>query len=138
MTPEDLSNLHMASFVSPRPWSEAEFADLLASPMVFLLTESDGFLLARVVADEAELLTLAVRPQERRKGIGRRLVSEFLSASRSRGATRAFLEVSTENPAAIMLYRAVGFQDAGRRKNYFRAADGPSADALVMLFNLQG
>jgi [ribosomal protein S18]-alanine N-acetyltransferase len=138
MTPAKLAAIHAASFVTPRPWSEAEFESLLASPMVFLLTESDGFLLARVVADEAELLTLAVAPQARRKGIGRRLVGQFLAAAGSRGAARAFLEVSAENPAARMLYRGMGFVEAGRRAGYFQGADGQSADALVLSFNLQG
>jgi [ribosomal protein S18]-alanine N-acetyltransferase len=138
MTPTELADLHKASFVTPRPWSDAEFADLLESPMVFLLTESAGFLLGRVVADEAELLTLAVTPTNRRKGIGGRLVGRFLSEARSRGARHAFLEVSAENLAAIMLYRAIGFVDSGRRKGYFRAANGQSSDALVLSFNLQG
>ena len=134
----NLAAIHAASFVVPRPWSDVEFVRLLASPRVFLLTEPDAFLLARVVADEAELLTLAVAPADRRKGIGRRLVGQFLAASRSRGANRAFLEVSADNPAAIVLYRAMGFVEAGHRKGYFRAPDGPSADALVLSFNLQG
>jgi [ribosomal protein S18]-alanine N-acetyltransferase len=138
VTPKALAAIHAASFVVPRPWSEAEFADLLASPTVFLLTESEGFLLGRVVADEAELLTLAVTPTNRRKGIGQRLVGRFLSEARSRGARHAFLEVSAENLAAIMLYRAIGFVDAGRRKAYYRAADGQPSDALVLSFNLQG
>jgi [ribosomal protein S18]-alanine N-acetyltransferase len=138
VTPVKLAVIHAASFVTPRPWSKAEFESLLASPMVFLLTESDGFLLARVAADEAELLTLAVAPQERRKGIGRRLVGRFLAAAGSRGAARAFLEVSAENPAAILLYLGMGFVEAGRRTGYFQGADGQSADALVLSFNLQG
>jgi [ribosomal protein S18]-alanine N-acetyltransferase len=138
MTPQALAAIHAASFVVPRPWSDVEFASLLASPGVFLLTESDGFLLGRVVADEAELLTLAVAPTERRKGIARRLVGQFLTEAMSRGANRAFLEVSAENPPAVMLYRAIGFVEEGRRKAYFRATDGRTTDAIVLSFNLQG
>jgi [ribosomal protein S18]-alanine N-acetyltransferase len=138
MTPQALAAIHAACFVVPRPWSEAEFAALLANPTVFLLTDSAGFLMARVVAEEAELLTLAVTPPEQRRGIGRRLVSHFLNVASTRGATRAFLEVSEKNVAAIGLYRALGFQDAGRRKRYYRDADGQVADALVLSCNLQG
>lgn len=138
MTPYQLAAIHAASFVTPRPWSGAEFESLMTSPTVFLLTESDAFLLGRVVADQAELLTLAVAPHERRNGIGQRLVHQFLATARSRGAKHAFLEVSADNPAAIMLYRAAGFVESGRRKGYFRGADGRATDALVLSFNLQG
>ncbi|MES2143625.1 MAG: GNAT family N-acetyltransferase [Pseudomonadota bacterium] len=138
MTPDRLAALHAASFVMPRPWSAREFVDLLASPAVFLLTDSESFLLARVVAEEAELLTLAVAPAQRRQGIGRRLVARFVTTARSRGAARAFLEVSAENLSATNLYKSVGFAISGRRKAYFRSAEGRTVDALVMTFNLQG
>jgi [ribosomal protein S18]-alanine N-acetyltransferase len=137
MTPHQLADLHKACFVTPRPWSPAEFADLLASPNVFLLTESAGFLVARVAADEAELLTLAVAPAQRRKGIGRRLVIRFVDAASARGATRAFLEVSAENFSATMLYQSVGFALAGRRKGYFGKPDGQAVDGLVMSLDLK-
>lgn len=136
MTPQQLADLHKLSFQTPRPWSASEFGDLLASPHVFVLTESAGFLMARVVADEAELLTLAVAPDQRRKGIGRRLVTRFVEASRSRGARCAFLEVSAENDFATMLYRSFGFVESGRRKGYFVAPGGQTVDALVMTLNL--
>jgi [ribosomal protein S18]-alanine N-acetyltransferase len=138
VTPQRLAALHAASFVVPRPWSDVEFAGLLANPAVFLLTESDAFLLARVVADEAELLTLAVPEAQRRKGVGQRLVRQFLATAKSEGAARAFLEVASENHSATRLYHSVGFTMVGRRKDYFGAPDGRSDDALVMSFNLQG
>ncbi len=136
MTPEALAALHAASFTMPRPWSAIEFAGLLADRHVFLLTESGGFLLARVVADEAELLTLAVAPTMRRQGLGRRLVAQFLMQAKLQGATRAFLEVSTENVLATRLYAISGFVETGRRKGYFHGPDGRPADALVLCCNL--
>ncbi len=132
MTPVAMATLHAACFTVPRPWTAAEIADLLTSPLVFCCAESGGFAMGRAVADEAELLTLAVDPAGRRQGLGRRLVAAFLAEARARNATRAFLEVVPDNDAAIALYRQAGFMPCGRRKGYYHPADRPALDALVM------
>ena len=132
MTPDGLAALHARCFVHPRPWSGAEFADLLNSPHAFLLTRPQGFLLGRTVADEAELLTLAVAPEARRRGIARALLAEFAATSQDRGATRAFLEVAADNGAARALYHAAGWGESGRRRRYY----GPDLDAIVMTLAL--
>ena len=133
MTPADLAALHARCFTTPRPWTEVEFADFLADPLAFLLVEGDaGFLLGRAVAGEAELLTLAVTPEARRRGLGQRLVSRFLYQARLRGADSAFLEVAADNLAAQSLYVRAGFAPAGRRRGYYRTASGESLDALVL------
>jgi [ribosomal protein S18]-alanine N-acetyltransferase len=136
MTPAALAAIHMACFVTPRPWTAAEFADLLRNPKVFLCRESDGFVLGRVVLDEAELLTLAVSPQMRRQGVGQRLVAAFLQKAGTAGARQAFLEVSVENDAATRLYLAAGFSEHGRRNGYFRTPEGRQVDALVLCRDL--
>lgn len=132
MTPADMARLHAACFITPRPWSEAEIADLLASPHVFAVTESAGFAMGRAVAGEAELLTIAVDPAVRRQGIGGVLLAEFLAQARARGAERAFLEVVPGNDPAVSLYLKAGFAVAGRRKGYYHPPEGPTIDALVM------
>ena len=133
MTPAGLAALHRRCFRIPPPWSEADFAAFAADPLAFLLVEGDaGFLLGRAVAGEAELLTLAVAPESRRLGLGRKLVARFLYQARLRGAERAFLEVSAENLAAIALYESAGFAAAGRRRDYYAASEGGRIDALVM------
>lgn len=129
---EALARLHAACFTVPRPWSADEFAGLIASPLVFLCTESDGFLLGRVVADEAELLTLAVNPDQRRRGIGQNLVACFLEQALTKGATEAFLEVAANNLGALALYEKAGFVEKGRRKGYYYAPNGVTVDAVVM------
>ncbi|WP_149589204.1 ribosomal protein S18-alanine N-acetyltransferase [Tabrizicola flagellatus] len=137
MTPETLAALHARSFRTPPPWTAADFAGLLADPLCFLLVEGDaGFLLGRAVADEAELLTLAVAPEARRLGLGRRLVARFLYQARLRGAGRALLEVAADNAAAIALYESSGFHPAGTRKGYYRTDGGQRIDALVMARDL--
>lgn len=133
MTPATLAALHARCFTTPRPWTEAEFATFLADPLAFLLVEGDAaFLLGRAVAGEAELLTLAVAPEARRRGLGQRLVSRFLYQARLRGADSAFLEVAADNAAAQALYARAGFAPAGRRRGYYPLPAGGSVDALVL------
>ncbi|MCX7288666.1 MAG: GNAT family N-acetyltransferase [Rhodobacterales bacterium] len=133
MTPSDLATLHARAFTTPRPWSEGEFSALLADPLAFLLVEGDaGFLLGRAVAGEAELLTLAVAPEARRRGLGQRLVSRFLYQARLRGAEVAFLEVAEDNAPARAVYSRAGFTESGRRRGYFRTPESRSVDALVL------
>lgn len=136
MTPDEMAALHAASFTIPRPWSAAEFAGLLASTLVFVLTKPGGFLLGRVVAGEAELLTIAVAPDLRRKGIGAALLQGFLQTATDRGADSAFLEVAAGNTAAQALYAAAGFTAAGKRRGYYRGADGDRQDALILVRSL--
>jgi [ribosomal protein S18]-alanine N-acetyltransferase len=131
--PEALATLHARAFRTPPPWTAAAFAGILADPLAFLLVEGDaGFLLGRAVAGEAELLTIAVAPDARRRGLGRKLVTRFLYQARLRGATSAFLEVSAENAPAIALYESAGFTRSGLRRGYYHTPEGSRIDALVM------
>jgi len=138
MTAAELAQLHAACFTTPRPWSQGEFDDLLKTSGVFLLSQPGGFLLGRVIADEAELLTLAVAPEQRRKGIARALVAAFHITVKSRGAQTAFLEVAAENAAARALYLAAGWTESGRRKAYYHAPDGHRSDAIIMVLSVDG
>ena len=89
-----------------------------------------GFSLFRSIAGEAELLLLAVAPGHRRQGIARRLLAEFIERAEADGATRVHLEVRDGNPA-VGMYRAAGFEAAGRRRNYYQGSDGSRFDALT-------
>ena len=135
-----LAAIHAEAFDRPgdTPWSAAAFADLLIQAGVFAVEAADGFILMRAVADEAEILTLAVRPAARRGGLGGRLVGEGVLAAAARGATRVFLEVAEDNVAARALYERTGFVEAGRRPGYYAAADGGRRDALLLALNLTG
>ena len=127
--PAGLAALHGQCFFDhPRPWSAAEFRALLDSAPNFLLTERGGFLLGRCIADEAELLTLAVDPALRRQGIARRLLARFAATSEERGAHLAHLEVAADNAAALRLYAGDGWEICGCRRNYY----APGRDAVLM------
>lgn len=132
--PARLASLHAQAFAAS--WSEVEFADLLDQPGVFAVEEADGFILIRVVLDEAEILTLAVRPSARRAGLGGRLVGQGAIAAAQAGAVRLFLEVAEDNVAARALYERAGFGQIGRRKAYYAASDGGRTDALVLALDL--
>jgi len=135
-----LAAIHAEAFAGPHdtPWSAAAFAGLLDQAGVFAVEARDGFILMRAVADEAEILTLAVRPAARRAGEGRRLVLEGLAGAVERGAVRVFLEVAGDNAAARALYAGTGFVEAGRRPGYYAAPDGSRRDALLLALNLDG
>ena len=130
MTPETMAQVHAEAFAAP--WTAQAFADLLAQAGVFVLGDDDGFVLIRVVLDEAEVLTLAVRPTARRRGLGAALTRAAASAAGSLGAERLFLEVAEDNVAARGLYENIGFATVGRRPGYYAAPDGGRVDAILM------
>lgn len=120
-------------------WTRSQCAGILPMAGVCLVVARDrasgdatGFSLTRSVADDSELLLLAVHPDRRREGIGRQLLDRFLDRAREQGATKIHLEVRDGNPAAAM-YAASGFVRAGRRRNYYLAANGERHDALTMV-----
>ncbi len=129
---ELLAAIHAQAF--DRSWNTAAIKDLLTAPGVFALTDpdGDGFLMLRTVVDEAEILTLAVRPAARRQGLGRRLTDAAVEKARASGAERLFLDVAADNIAALALYTAAGFEAAGRRAGYYTRLAAPGVDALVL------
>ncbi len=94
-----------------------------------------GFLVGRQAAGEAEVLNLAVTPDQRRKGVATALLEAFLEAIASNGTRRVFLEVRESNAVAIAFYEALGFATIGRRTAYYQ---DPSEDALVLERALTG
>ncbi|WIM11434.1 ribosomal protein S18-alanine N-acetyltransferase [Enhydrobacter sp.] len=134
-----VSALHVDAFapLGERGWTAQEIAALMAAPGVagVLLEQGGagiGFALCRIAADEAELLTIAVRTDRRRQGAGRTLLELIVALARKRGAHRLFLEVGADNPAALALYRRAGFQTVGGRPAYYSRPGRRAADAVVM------
>ncbi|HEY4944138.1 MAG TPA: GNAT family N-acetyltransferase [Rhizomicrobium sp.] len=129
-----MAALHAASFDDA--WSEQVIADLLRMPGAFALWHESGFILARAAGGEAEILTLAVAPAVRRRGLATELVSAAASHAHRLGAAALFLEVAAGNLAACALYRRQGFVEAGLRKGYYTLAGRKPQDALVLRSNL--
>jgi ribosomal-protein-alanine N-acetyltransferase len=117
------------------PWTEGNFRDALAAGNLCLVGIWDSVLAAMAVLQmaggEAELLTMAVIPPLRRRGFGRQLLVELISRASAYGAEAIWLEVRASNAAATSLYRAAGFVDLGRRKDYY-ATPGGREDANRM------
>ncbi|GIW40060.1 MAG: hypothetical protein KatS3mg076_0637 [Candidatus Binatia bacterium] len=114
-------------------WSRAALERELESPHASgLVAEAEGrlvgFLCARVLPPEAEILNLVVSPPWRRRGVARRLLGEFLESAAKEGVERVFLEVAEDNEPAKNLYRSLNFLEHGRRAGYY----GPGRDALVL------
>lgn len=128
MSAADLAQTHALCFETPRPWSEAEFTELLASPHVTLFGDARAFLLSRRILDETEILTLATHPDHRRQGHAHRLLQELHNTSDG----RIFLEVARTNHAARALYEQAGYGRDGIRKGYYRTPEGDRVDALIM------
>lgn len=126
----EMARIHALCFA--KAWDEAALGDMLKSPGIVGLIAPGGFVLARVAADEAEVLTIAVDPTARRKGTGRALLAEAVSAVRARGARTMFLEVAHTNAAARALYELLGFHNVGRRKSYYEGGE----DALILKTDL--
>ncbi|HEX3753494.1 MAG TPA: ribosomal protein S18-alanine N-acetyltransferase [Rhizomicrobium sp.] len=120
-----LAELHTACFSDA--WSARAIADLLVTPNCFAFASEQGFILARAVGAEAEILTLAVAPAARRRGVGQALVTSAAAHARNLASAVMFLEVRAGNRAAIALYRRLGFLQVAVRKGYY---DGE--DALVL------
>lgn len=131
----DLVALHRAAFPGD-PWDADTLRPLVLAPGAIALIAPGGFILLRLAADECEIITLAVAPDGRRRGLGRRLLAAGLVRAAAAGACVAFLEVATDNAAALSLYRSAGFEQVGRRRNYYMRPSGGPVDALVLTRNL--
>jgi ribosomal-protein-alanine N-acetyltransferase len=142
-TPDDIDsvmNVMDAAFGTRfgEAWTRSQLSGILPMGGVFLILACEtgsgsvvGFSLFRTVADESELLLIAVPPEHHRRGIGRRLLDDFLNRARGDEVARVHLEVRDGNPAVAM-YRAAGFSPVGRRRIYYPAADGKRFDAITL------
>lgn len=125
---------------NPAPWSEASFRSELKNPQAHYLValagnEVAGYCGAWDVIDELHITNIAVDPQFRRQGLGKKLMIETLNSAKKRGMRCSTLEVRAGNEAAIKLYEKLGFQKCATRKGYYPVN---SEDAIVMwLYDLE-
>lgn len=134
-----LARIHASAFA--QNWTARSMADLLAAPGAFAFVAEEqgapqGFVLVRAAGGEAEILTVAVRPEARRRGLGRCLVRAAAGKALAMGAGALFLEVAVDNEPALRLYESLGFAQAGRRRAYYTRKNGPPGDALTLKVEL--
>ena len=133
--------LHEAVFTAPwdQRWNERSFSEILHMPgtgarIAALGSEPVGFVLARIAADEAELLLIGVHPAHRRAGHAQALLDHLITELRAAGVTRVVLEVAESNGPAQAFYQSAGFRPVGRRPRYYQGAS--AADALILALAL--
>jgi [ribosomal protein S18]-alanine N-acetyltransferase len=130
-----LAQIHSASFY--RGWGETEFERMLSerNTLVHRLKKGRkiiGFSVSRMAADEAEILSIAVAPAHRGRGLSAKLLLTHLGHLAGRGVRKVFLEVEENNEPARRLYERIGFTVVGRRENYYQQIDGKTMNALLM------
>lgn len=134
-----IAALHAASF--HRGWSQDEIERLLLDRSILthraaIRRKLAGFIMSRIVAGEAEILSVAVGSAQQGRGLARHLLQLHLGRLAGRGVKTVFLEVDENNEPAIRLYRRMGFYEVGRRSGYY--PDGPSgpSNALTLRSDL--
>lgn len=139
MTAEDIEQVALIErSCFSNPWPEESFRHDISNSFAYTLVAKEGrvvlgYLVAYLIAEELQIANIAVRPQYRRRGIGRSLLAKALSEGRRIGCRYAILEVRPSNVAATQLYGKFGFRRVGRRPKYYAA---PSEDSLIMGRNL--
>lgn len=116
------------------PWDEGSVASELNNELSFWLVAENGedvagYVGSQTVLGESDMMNLAVHPDYQRQGIGEKLVLELIEGLKERGSQCLTLEVRASNVPAKRLYEKLGFQEVGRRKNYYRS---PREDALIL------
>ena len=137
----DLAELHRQIF--DPAWDEASMTAMLqqAGSVACLVLAGEaatkvGFAIGRVVADEAEILTIGTLAEWRRQGVAARLVEELSRFAAQGGAERLFLEVAADNDAAQALYLKHGYTRAGMRRGYYERPGGSPIDAAILVKRL--
>lgn len=138
MTVADLPAVYLIESQSPSPWSPKQLADELTCPGVLQLAcrpaageRLVGFLMARLIAGETEILKIAAAREFQRQGVASSLLKSFFALAKQQGVSRFYLEVRAQNTPALALYEKYAFEMTGRRPNYYT---DPTDDALCMAF----
>lgn len=142
ITPDDINPLmQIEDDCHSHPWSEKTFrsciggryfGEKLCEPLNEPLTII-GFYIGEHVIDEVTLMDICITPSDQGKGLGKKLLTQFINQAKAKGAVKIWLEVRAKNITAQMLYMNVGFIETGRRTGYYPSARGFGyEDAIVM------
>ena len=132
MIAKALAEMHALAFTEARAWSEKEFEELLKQNTVTLIGNAHSFILARHVADEVEILTLATHPKMLRQGLSSTNLQTLETRAVERHASSILLEVAADNYAAIALYQKPGFAQIASRQAYYERTNNTTVDALIL------
>ena len=132
MIQDGMAALHSRAAPGARAWSPEEYKQLITANHALLLIADHGFVLGQLVGDEAEIFMIIVDHAYQRRGYGLAYLNQFETRARSAGGARCFLEVATSNLVAQALYKKAGYQQVGRRKNYYKLSQTQPEAALVL------
>lgn len=139
MTEADLEAVLKIEYAAyTHPWTRGIFLDGLKSYEIWLMFDGQqqvGHGVINVIIDEAHLLNITVKPESQGRGLGLKLLEQLIARAGERGGNECFLEVRASNQAAYRLYERYGFNEIGRRRDYYPAAGGRE-DAIVMACTL--
>ena len=125
---------------NPYPWTELNFKDCLEKGYYSLALEKEelfvGFAIMAISSEESHLLNIGIKKEKRRLGLGKNLLKKMIIAAEVMGSKKIILEVRVSNKSAYKLYEKLGFEEIGKRKNYYRLPEGRE-DALVMAKSLK-
>ncbi len=125
---------------NPYPWTELNFKDCLEKGYYSLALEKEelfvGFAIMAISSEESHLLNIGIKKEKRRLGLGKKLLKKMIIAAEVMGSKKIILEVRISNKSAYKLYEKLGFEEIGKRKNYYRLPEGRE-DALVMAKSLK-
>lgn len=128
---KDLTHIRAQCF--HETWQEKTFADMINDTKnICLIIPGTAYVLAQKIPPEAELITIAVMPEHRRRGIAQNLLSHLWQILQSDGIHALYLEVNETLTGAQNLYRKIGFESTGRRKGYYQNSRGIREDAILM------
>ena len=132
MTPFEMAKLHLLLGGHSRPWSEIEYKNLLDAVTSRFFHTKNGFLIGRVIDQDAEILNVIIHPDFRRLGKASKLIGIFEKEAKDAGCSRCFLEVAESNSSAHALYHDLGYLKVGQRKNYYEFVDGHKDNASIL------
>jgi ribosomal-protein-alanine N-acetyltransferase len=139
MTEADLDAVLKIEYAAfSHPWTRGIFLDGLKSYEIWLMFEGDqqvGHGVVQIILDEAHLLNITVKPESQGRGLGLRLLDHLMKRAYTLNARECFLELRDSNRAAYRLYERYGFNEVGRRRDYYPAVGGRE-DAIVMVCTL--
>lgn len=136
MNPDDYAQTHAKSFPAGKGWAATVFRTYFDRATTIVGGDAQSFVLGTVILDEAEILTVATDPAVQRQGKARAALRDFVNHADARNVTRVFLEVAADNAPALALYAQAGFAQTSIRKGYYRRANAPNCDAIVMQLKL--
>ncbi|MDC7676768.1 GNAT family N-acetyltransferase [Asticcacaulis machinosus] len=135
----DISIIHEQNF--DFGWKDSEFIEILAknttlAKYVKINDKIQSFVFLSYISQEAEILTLATRSDLQNRGMATALLTAVIDELKGLGGESIFLEVAVDNPAALSLYKKLGFERVGLRKSYYSRRIGPPVDGHVLRLNL--